>query len=210
MKNIVLSLALGALALGSMVGAHADQQVQKPWTVQIGASWPSSGDAKQIEGSTVFNAGVDYAFNKTKAEAPIVESVYFDYVGGTHSGVIFKAQGNTNSDSGKLNSYGIGLAARESFAGSAGMTPYAGLGLGVYQTTSDYDVPGSAGVTFSDKTATGIGGKIFAGLQFSGDYFVQIAYNWLPKDDLKANTSSGSATDSLDPSNFALDLGIRF
>jgi opacity protein-like surface antigen len=206
MKNFVLPIALSALALGVMVAAHADQQVPAPWSVQVGASWPGSSDAKQVQGTTVLNAGVDYAFSQTKGKTPLAESVYVDYDGGSKSGVLFKPYNNKSYD-GQLYAYGIGVAARQSLAASGGLTPYYGAGIGVYETASDYKVPGTS---FTDKTATGVGGKIFAGLNFTGNYFVQVAYNWLPTDDLKVNSGGGSATDKLNPSNFALDIGYRF
>lgn len=181
MKKFVLPLALGALVLGAMVGAKADP-VQKPWSVQVGASWPGNGQAKHDEGSTVVNAGLDYAIAKTGTSAPALPSIYFDYAGGSDHG-------------GSLNSYGVGVAVRAygtNPAGntSIGMSPYYGAGVGAYWT-QDKD-------NGTSKTDANIGGKIFAGLEFSGSYFVQVGYDWLPK-------SQGA-----DPSNLGVDVGLRF
>ena len=177
MKNFVLPIVLSVIALSSMASANADQQVQKPWTVQVGAGWPGQSSAKNFEGDTAWNAGVDYAFSKSNAVEPMLTSVYFDYTGASDHG---------NS----LNTYGVGIGGRQYFGRSANMSPYYGAGVGVY------DTDGKGGG--NSKSQTNIGGKVLVGLQFTGAYFVQVGYNWLP------------SVKNVDPSNVGVDVGLRF
>ena len=178
----ILILALAVATIAATTAAVKADPVEKPWTVKLGAGWPTQGQAKNDGGSTEFAAGVDYAPEKTTANNPALGSVYADYIGGTKSG-------------GHLYSYGIGVAAKAygttpSGNTQTGASPYYGAGVGIYHT-DDKD----AGVS---SNRTNLGAKLFAGLEFSGNYLVEVGYHFLPK------------ANGADPSAFIASVGLRF
>ena len=181
MRNIVLVAAFGLLALGVASAAKADQ-LQKPWSIQVGATWPWQSQAQNDEGKTTLNAGVDYAFNKSGRRTPTVSGAYFDYSGGSN---------NSNY----LYTYGVGVdlrtyAGRPAGDNASGATPYYGAGIGVY-SINDKD-------SGTSDNSVSVGGKIFAGLEFTGSYYAEVGVQFLP-------SSNGA-----DPSNLGVDVGLRF
>src|SRR5690242_5737515 len=81
----LLGMALAGLA-GTAVKADDAVPVQRPTSIKLGVYLPTGGGAKDVSGSTVFAAGIDYAFSKTADEAPIEPLAYFDYAGGSKNG----------------------------------------------------------------------------------------------------------------------------
>ncbi|MDR3707879.1 MAG: outer membrane beta-barrel protein [Capsulimonadaceae bacterium] len=185
MKKIAACIVIGVLTLSTYAVANADEQVQKPWTLQTGASWPGQNTAKNnVEGKTVWNVGVDYAFLQAKtlsSSEPTIVSVYFDYAGGSKDKYGYSNHAYTS---------GGGIAARQYLDPTAATSPYIGAGIGGYDTQSKY--------LGSSKSRFNIGGKVFAGLEFTKSYFLQVGYEWLP------------SVNHVDPSNLGVDVGLRF
>lgn len=188
MKNLVRSLpmlAVLALSMGGITAVHAQDTtaVQKPISIKIGANFPTNSDARDVEGTTTLSAGLDYALTKTTENSPTLPSVYLDYAGGSKNG-------------GHVDTYGLGLAVRQytdtpSGANERAVSPYVGAGIGAYVV----DVKNS-GLNSSTKTV--LGGKVLAGLEFSGSYFVE------------ANYSLIGSNKGVNPSGFGVQVGARF
>lgn len=176
-------LATLALGFGVATIGHAQDTtpVQKPLSIKLGAFFPTQSNGRDLEGSTAFSAGLDYAFVKTATASPTLPSIYFDYAGGSKHG-------------GHLQTYGLGVAVRQYTNGApmaGGTSPYVGAGIGAYIA----DVKNGGG---SSSTKTVLGGKVFAGLEFGGGEFVEASYNLI-------GSNKGS-----NPSGAGLQLGYRF
>jgi hypothetical protein len=184
MKMYLYPLALGALVLSVMTAVKADSAIEKPWSVRVGAAWPTQDQAKTDSGTTNTAAGIEYGLTQTTGQNPTTSSVYFDYLGGTKNG-------------GHLNTYGIGISERDyvspTTAGSTAPTFYYGAGVGAYYV----DVQNTGTLT-SNGTKTSLGAKLLLGVEFQKSYFGEVSYNWLPK------------TNGADPSGLSVQVGVHF
>ncbi len=188
MKNILIPAALSVLALSAVGSAQAapvvgTAPVQHPLTVKLGVALPTSSAARNLEGSTAFSAGVDYAVGKTTEANPTLPSVYFDYNGGS-------------KNSGHIYNYGLGVAIRAyatkpSGNVATGSSFYYGAGVGVYRAEGKDTIGNTA-------NKTGLGGKVLAGVEFSGNLLAEVSYNFTPK-------LSGTNTNTV-----GVQLGYRF
>lgn len=175
----------GVLIAGLLVpGAHAQTPavlpVQKPITLKLGVYIPTSSSGRDAGGNGQFSLGADYALAKTVAANPLLPSVYFDYEGGSRHG-------------GRANIYGLGVAARY-YSGRpalARVSPYLGIGLGVYD--ADLRRSGQGG-----GNTVSIGGKVLAGVEFSQSFLVEANYQFLPKHN------------GINPDGLGVQLGYRF
>jgi hypothetical protein len=176
-------LASSASAQTPTVSANVPtQKAVKPFTVKLGAVFPTDGDVKNGVGSTWFGFGLNYDIGKTKTESPLVYSAYFDGTFASKS-----KEGHTN----EASAYGIGPAARYYFgAPTQPVNFYAGAGIGAYFLKSK-------GLDFS-QTTTRFGGKLFAGGEFKQGFLGEIAYTF-------PGNVHGSTLN-----NFALLVGYRF
>lgn len=188
-KRTTASVVVAGTLLVCMGVAQAQTAVpvQHPLSIKLGALFPTSNSGSDNGGSAQISAGADYAIGKTTQNNPALPSVYFDYNGGSRRG-------------GHVNTYGLGLAIRAyanapSGANRQAVSPYYGAGIGVYHV--DVKDARYAPYTRSGQT-TSVGGKIFAGLEFSGDYFVEANYQFLPS---KAGVN---------PSGVGVQIGVRF
>jgi len=179
MKLITTTLVVGALLLAIIGAANADT-TKTPWSVAIGAAWPSQSAAKTAEGDTMFSAGLDYVFAKSKAVLPLSTSVYYDFAGASKNGE------NLYSDA-------VGIAVRQPFGRcttGCATSPYVGAGIGAYMV--DDKVAGNS------KTETDLGGKVMLGIDFSKMWFLELNYNWAP------------ISQGLNASNTGLQVGLHF
>lgn len=178
MKMMALA-ALSAAAFGlSALGAQAQSENNKlPLTLKIGGFLPSDSGARHYGDSTQLSGGAEIALSSNETNTGIA---YFDAQGANHNG-------------GHVDSYGIGLGVRsnapESF--SKGVTPYGGAGLGFYIA----DVDQGSGNPSERKS--GLGGKLFGGLQFGNNVIAEINYQWVP-----------TAT-HINGSGFGFQIGLR-
>ena len=169
-KVVFAGLSAAVVGLGLFAGTSAHAQtllpVQHPFRIKLGAAFGSSGELKSS-----FFAGASYDFNKTTSTSPTVYEAYLDYYGKD-----------------RFNVTGIGVAARFNLASAfASSQPYAGVGLGFYDT----HVSGSG-------NKGNFGGKIFAGYQLNQGLFAEADYSV---------TSKNNGTN---PNAFGLRLGYRF
>jgi len=187
-KTWVKSLPIAAtfvLGLGAATASHAQTtaEVQKPLSIKVGANFPSNSDARNVEGNTTISAGLDYAFVKTNQYNPTLPSVYFDYAGGSKNG-------------GHVNTYGLGVAVRQyttapSGNNERGVSPYIGAGIGAYFN----NIKNSSGDSGNN---TVFGGKVFGGVEFSGNAFVEANYQFI------------GASKGVNPSGLGVQVGLRF
>jgi len=185
-KMMILGLLAGGLFVSS--GAAKAQTttvpVQNPWAVKIGALFPTNSSGSRNGGSAQLSVGADYSFEKTTAENPTIPEVYFDYNGGSRNG-------------GHVDTYALGIGLRAygnhpAGANQQGVSPYVGLGIGAYYTDLKNGTTGRSG------TSTDIGGKIFAGLDFTSNWFAEVNYQFIP------------SHDGVNPSGIGLQVGARF
>lgn len=184
MKMLLYPLALCAVALSVMTAVKADNTIEKPWTVRVGAAWPTQDQAKTDSNSTNISAGLDYALSETTTQNPSATSVYLDYSGGAKNG-------------GHVYVYGLGISERDymspTTAGDTAPTFYYGAGVGGYDVTVQ-----NTGTLTSSGSKTSLGAKVMLGVEFQKSYIAELAYNWLPK------------TENADPSGLSLQVGIHF
>lgn len=187
-KKAVLPAVVATGMLLSVGAAHAQATapVTNPWSIKLGALFPTNDRASDNGGNTQFSAGLDYAFGKTTQNNPILPSVYLDYNGGSRNG-------------GHVDTYGLGVAVRAYANSPAGanrqaVSPYVGAGIGVYNT----DAKNNTSFYTRSGNNTSLGGKVFAGLEFTGDYFVEVNYQWLPSEA------------GINPDGVGLQVGARF
>ncbi|HEX5323609.1 MAG TPA: hypothetical protein VFW40_07470 [Capsulimonadaceae bacterium] len=174
------------LCIGVAAQAQTTVPVQHPLSVKVGALFPTNSAATHSGGSAQISAGLDYAFGKTTQENPALPSIYLDYNGGSHDG-------------GHVNTYGAGIAVRgygskPGAATTSGVSPYFGAGVGVYHS----DIKNTRDAVVQSGSTTSIGGKIFAGVEFSQNYFIEANYQFLPS---KAGVN---------PSGVGVQIGARF
>jgi hypothetical protein len=163
MQKFCLFLACAAAASLSPAPAQA-QSLPSPsaLTVKAGVSAESNATLNQ----TGLALGVDYAFHPASALEPFAVSFYADLLG---------------------KSGGAGIAIRN--AGPA----YIGAGAGLYSTslTHAYGGPAGGGSNANAGTATGFGGKIFAGFDVAPHTTLELGYHVLPQvNGISANTIS--------------------
>jgi hypothetical protein len=121
--------------------------------------------------------GVDYALAKTADENPSLPSIYADFNGGTRNGY-------------HVDTTGVGVAVRSLTQSADKVAPYIGAGVGAYYLTGS-----KAG---SSKNSFGVGGKIFAGVDVGGGFFVEGNYQFI------------QSVNGINPSGFGLQAGLRF
>jgi len=158
----------GQRAIASTTGTSLSPNA---FEVRLGAFFPSSSDARFVGGQTQLSAGLSYTLSSTGGLTPSATNAYFDYMSGS-------------KNSGYVHSGGFGLEFRTVGTG------YVGAGLGLYNTS----VKNAAGLTGS---ATGGGGKIFAGMNLGSGSSLQLDYHILP-------SSMG-----VNPSGVGLSIGFH-
>ena len=176
----------GLLLCVGIAQAQTTVPVQHPLSIKLGALIPTNSAATHNGGSAQISGGVDYAVGKTTQDNPTIPSVYADYNGGSRNG-------------GHVNTYGAGVAVRgygnkPGAANSTGTSPYIGAGIGVYHS----DIKNTQNGAVRSGNTTSIGGKVFAGLEFSQNYFVEANYQFLP------------SKVGVNPSGVGLQIGARF
>lgn len=173
----------GAVLLGAFLHpaqAQATEPVQKPITIKLGGYFPTAGSGRDAGGSSQFSAGLDYALTKTASSNPVLPSLYFDYQGGSRNG-------------GHADVYGLGVAVRD-YVGSPSLgrvSPYVGAGLGIYDEQLKRNGTGSS-------NNGSFGGKLFAGVEFSQSFLVEVNYQILENHN------------GVNPDGFGAQLGYRF
>jgi len=185
-KTLPGMLVGGLILCAGVAQAQTTVPVQHPLSIKVGALFPSNSDATHNAGTADISAGVDYAFGKTTQENPALPSIYADYNGGSHNG-------------GHVNTYGVGVAVRgyankPGAANSSGVSPYIGAGVGVYHS----DIKNTRPAVAVSGSTTSVGGKVFAGLEFSQNYFIEANYQFLP------------SKVGVNPSGVGLQIGARF
>ena len=177
----LLTAMIGGVA-GAQILGQPSQPVDNPLSVKVGMLFPTSGTDSHNGGTPQFSAGLDYAIAKTSAENPSLPSVYFDYAGGSKNG-------------GHINTYGFGVAIRSygnvPDAKTKSGSPYLGAGIGAYEESAKNGTSNSV-------SKLNIGGKVFAGDEFSGGFFVEANYQIL------------SGIGGVTPSGFGVQVGMRF
>ena len=186
-KFVFTRAAVGTVLSAVFIGlsvtsaqAQATEPVQKPITIKLGGYFPTAGSGRDAGGSGQFSAGLDYAFAKTASGNPLLPSVYFDYQGGSHSG-------------GHSDVFGLGVAARD-YVGTPSLgkvSPYVGVGIGIYDEQLKRNGTGSS-------NNGSIGGKLFAGVEFSQSFLVEVNYQILENHN------------GVNPDGFGAQLGYRF
>jgi hypothetical protein len=144
-------------------------------TLNLGALFPANGDSRELGGSTQYVIGLDYMLASASTSTSST-SAYLDYLGGS-------------KNSGGVHTTGIGIDLRSKGTG------YFGAGLGIYSTSVQFD--NDADDPFSSRSATGGGGKIFAGFDLGGGIDLEFDYHLLP--------SAGG----VNPSGAAIEVGVR-
>ncbi len=173
-------LGIAALVGASVIGlgaprAHAQVsddtlKVQKPFTVKVGAFFPSDGDVRDAVGNTFLNLGVSYDFAKTQAVNPTVFGVYVDYFAKSDDGI-------------RLNVFAIGPQAKFYFSpATEAQKFYGGVGVGYYSVNAR---GGGA-----SETKGRIGGKLMLGYEFAGGVLAEADYNFIG--DVEGVNSSGA------------------
>jgi hypothetical protein len=166
----VIACAAPANAAGSPAPAA--------WTLKIG-EYTSLG---QNAGSPFQIAlGLDYRLDAKNLAAPAATSVYADFLG---------ISSTTNS------SYGSGFGVAYRSTGKA----FIGAGIGLYSASITPAFAGSAGQSGARTiSASGPGGKLFAGLSFGSNLEIEAAYHILP-----------SAAPGVGSDGATVELGARF
>lgn len=180
-------LALSLLVWAGAAQAQSLQPVQHPLSIKIGALFPTNSSASDNSGNAQIDAGLDYAFGKTGSVAnPALPSIYLDYFGGSRNG-------------GHVDTVALGVAIREYANTPSGnnrqaVSPYLGFGLGGYFT----DIKNTRGFFTRSGSNLNFGGKIMGGVEFSGNYFVEANYQFVP------------SNHGVNPSGLGIQVGGRF
>lgn len=175
MNKFAFTFVAATAAVSFASVAHADTATPAtPTSIRLGAFFPSNGSDKTLGGKTQIAVGIGYALPTTVSSGQAALGVYFDYNGG-------------NKNGGKVQVLGLGVDARTIAVGTA---PYFGAGLGVYSA--------KVNDTLTSSTKTGIGGKVFAGVNFSPTFFGEVDYRLTPK------------TNGVETSGFVAQVGTRF
>jgi hypothetical protein len=161
MQKLRLFLLCSAAALLSPALAHA-QSLPSPSALTVKAGVSVESNASANQAGLAL--GVDYAFHPASTLEPFALSFYADLLG---------------------KSGGIGVAIRN--AGPA----YIGAGAGLYSTSLTYAAGGAGGTSNVNGTATGFGGKVFAGFDVAPHTTLEFGYHVLPRvNSINANTIS--------------------
>ena len=162
MINKACLAALGAAAAVALMGgpSAASTSPLALWPansldLRLGGYFPGSTGDRFFGGETQLTAGLDYHLSSTGGLTPSATGLYFDYMGGA-------------KNAGFVHSAGLGFDVR-SMTGPA----FFGAGLGVYHT----NVSWNTGVSGSQ---SGVGGKLFAGLNLNRDTSLQLDYHIMP------------------------------
>lgn len=210
-KKMLAALAIaGVFASGAYAQGTDTMPVQKPFSVKIGGAFFTDSDTKDAIGNSTFTVGLGYDFTKTNATMPIILQGYIDYFAPKSNERSVTAQGNTGFIRQELEyAFGVGVAGRYAFITepTANVVPYAGLGLGYYSVKVRYEetVTSGAEQIASDSVSpskSGLGGKIFAGVETKQGIFGEIDFSFLPEVELKSL--------SYKTSNLGLRIGYRF
>lgn len=216
--GLVAGVATFVLGWGMSTSAYAQDAlpVQKPFRVKIGGLFPTDAAVRDAIGNNLIFVGLGYDFSKTTSTSPTIIEAYFDYANKsdtrnvpieTGSGQLIdnirsKATGTV---------YGVGVAARYLFSPPTTPTQaYAGAGVGIYnvQYKETNSLQGES-ESFSE-SKTGLGGKLFAGIQSNAGFFGEIEYNLFPT--LTFTDDFGDEPTNVDvkTNGFALRIGYRF
>jgi len=163
------NFGIAALVAASVAGFGAQNaraqvsddtlKVQKPFTIKLGAFFPSDGDVRDAVGETFFSAGISYDFAKTQAVNPTVFGAYVDYFGKSDNGI-------------RLNVFAIGPQAKFYFSPATAPSKfYGGVGVGYYSINAR---GGGA-----SETKGRIGGKLMLGYEFQGGFLAEADYNFI-------------------------------
>lgn len=172
-RALVLFCALACVA--TPVGVRAATSSADDLSLKLGAFFPANGDARELGGDTQYVIGLDYLLPSASTSTSAT-SVFLDYLGGSRN-------------SASVHSTGVGIALRSKGTG------YFGAGLGIYSTNVQFD--NDADDPFSSRSATGGGGKIFAGFELGSGVDLEFDYHLLP--------SAGR----VNPSGAAIEVGLR-
>lgn len=173
---LVLFLVVACIAAPN--GAEAATSSANDLTLNIGALFPANGESRDLGGSTQYVIGLDYMLPSASTNTSAT-SVYLDYLGGS-------------KNDGSVHTTGVGVALRSKGTG------YFGAGLGIYSTSVQFDNDADDFFRSDNSTsATGGGGKIFAGFDLGGGVNLEFDYHILP--------SAGG----VNPSGAAIEVGIR-
>lgn len=187
MNKLISGVLVAGLVAGLTASAHAQDaggamKVAKPFSVKIGGIFFSDGDVKDAIGNSTISLGVGYDFLKTKAENPLIAQAYLDFLlPKERTFRVSDGEGSFEAKSKLNHSIGVGVAARYQLVRATETTsvfPYAGLGLGVYNSKVSSSFDGGS----DSSTKTGIGGKLFVGAELKQGFIGEIEYNFIPGD----------------------------
>ena len=150
--GLIVAATFGAQQALADTTSWSSQQPNQ-LAIRLGAFFPSSSVARDVGGSTLLTAGLDYTLSSSHGKSPASTGLYFDYLTGT-----------MHSDS--LHSGGLGLQFRTMGPG------YIGAGLGVYNTSVKTPVRST--------NSTGGGGKVFLGYELGNQAALQLDYHFAP------------------------------
>ena len=173
-RSLLVLVAVVAI-LAAPAAARAAASSASDLTLNLGALFPANGDARELGGSTQYVIGLDYMLMSASTSTSAT-SVFADFLGGS-------------KNSGSVHTTGVGVSLRSRGTG------YFGAGLGIYSTNVQFD--NDLDDPFSSRSATGGGGKIFAGFDLGSGVNLEFDYHLLP--------SAGG----VNPSGAAIEVGIR-
>lgn len=181
-KTLLAGIAL--LGVGAVTtNAHAQgttptEKVTKPFSLKVGGLFFTDGDTKDAIGDSTVSLGVAYDFGKTATANPIVYGAYFDYFirKSRDQNVSIGGVGNFSVHS-SAEAFGLGVQGRYLFtppSPTTSFSPYAGLGVGVYNARGKVD-------GFGSKNTTSIGGKVLLGAELKSGILGELEYDFIPK-----------------------------
>jgi hypothetical protein len=193
-KRILAALAITGVFASGAYAQTDTMPVQKPFSVKLGAAFFTDSDTKDRVGNSTFSVGLGYDITKTNATMPIILQAYVDYFAPKSKERTISA---VTQEIKMESAFGVGVAGRYAFIKEpkANLVPYAGAGLGFYSVKRKVEVTGSP---TNSKTKSGLGGKVFGGVELKEGFFGEVDFNFLPK------------VEEDNFSNFGLRIGYRF
>lgn len=183
-RRTVIGLACAAFAVFGIAQAAFAQNasltaVNGQFSARIGVLVPFNRNSKLLAGDAQLSGGLDYAFEKITNASTFVPTVYLDYQGGSRTGS-------------HLQTYAAGVAIRTHSVKPHSMSPYVGLGIGAYYSN------GRLASSARSSSNTSLGGKVFAGLEWSGGYFIE------------AYADDAENLQGVSPGGWGGQVGVRF